>query len=47
MLAQLAGAALAVLFFGWLLRTEWSAAAGKDVAEMAGWPFLSRSRASP
>jgi glycerol uptake facilitator-like aquaporin len=34
-LAQLAGAALAVLFFGWLLRTEWSAAAHDDVAEMA------------
>jgi glycerol uptake facilitator-like aquaporin len=34
--AQLAGAALAVFFFGWLLRTEWSAAARKDAAELAG-----------
>jgi glycerol uptake facilitator-like aquaporin len=34
-LAQLAGAALAVLFFAWLLRPGWSAAAQEDVAEMA------------
>jgi glycerol uptake facilitator-like aquaporin len=35
-LAQLAGAALAVFFFGWLFRTEWSAAAHKDAARLAG-----------
>ena len=34
-LAQLAGAALAVFFFGWLLRTGWSGAVRENVAEMA------------
>jgi glycerol uptake facilitator-like aquaporin len=34
-LAQLAGAALAVLFFAWLLRAEWSDAVQEDVAELA------------
>jgi glycerol uptake facilitator-like aquaporin len=34
-LAQLAGATLAVLFFAWLLRTAWSGAVQKSVAEMA------------
>jgi glycerol uptake facilitator-like aquaporin len=33
--AQLAGAALAVFFFGWLFRTEWSAAAHKGAAGLA------------
>ena len=34
-LAQLAGAALAVLFFAWLLRTGWAGAVQKNVAQMA------------
>ena len=34
-LAQLAGAALAVAFFGWLLRTGWSGAVRGNIAEMA------------